>query len=215
MMRFMKKTISLALALSMLVALLSLVGCGAQSEIEPKIDEILTASSYTVKITQTDMPTVTCKVNNMEIHILMETKNTKVEHFLFESGGKSYYATSSENEDGEVTTNKTEISKSEYLTKYVSFLTKYAPNDDLFAHKNVLQMAEKVDENHYRYSDNTYQAGFSSKTTYIIKLEGSSLVFIRTYEDSQDNDTRKEVVYSDVGGTTASIPLEIKNMKNS
>ena len=211
--RIMKKTISLALALSMLLALLSFVGCGEQSEIEPKIDEILTSSSYTVKITQTDSPNVTFMVSDMEIYILEETKEYKAEQFLFESGGKKYHVVTVENKEGEVETKKTELSKSEYLEKYISVVENFAPNDILFAHKNVLQMAEKVEENHYRYSDNVYEAGFSSKTGYIIKLDGGALTFIKTYEDSRENKNRTEVVYSDVGNTTVKIPMEIKNLK--
>ncbi len=211
--RILKKVISISLVIASVFALLALTACGEPSAIEPKIDEILKSDNYTLKITNTDNPTVTVKVSDTQIYVCEETKESKQEQYLYRNNDKYYYVTAFKNADETEGAEKKELKHDEYLSQYLTLLTKYAANDKLFEYKNVLQMAEMVSENNYRYSDNVYRAGFSSKTVYLIRLEGESLSLVESYDDSLKVERRYEIVYSSIGSTKVAVPTNIKNLK--
>ena len=229
-----KRLITLSVAVVMLALSFALTSCDmiisvddiSSTNIEAMMDDAMTGNNYTMTYEIKDVSTLTLKVDNGTMHVSLRGNETYDEYYLYCDDAQNKYVFahdwkfSEENKGFE----KTNLNKDQYVVKYMEMFSQYSHSQKLFNYRHVLDMAEQITEDHYKYYNEIYESDEFLRKEYEIKYVNESLeisekrtetVFNEEYTNETDMYklvvTNMKTTYSRFGSTEASFPAKVTN----
>lgn len=195
---------------------LSLISCGIfdifKGDIEVMMDDVMMGNNYTVETKSADDTYTTMKISEGNIFINIETDRGTEKIYLVakEDMSQFYFATEwkmSEKDGFE----RQILDKTQYVQKYMELFDQYAHTSKVFHMRNILEMAEEIAENKYKYSSEKYDAqdSFVSRMEYTVEIRAERLELTEKFEDTTDTVSIVKVSYYDIDETEFSIPAKV------
>ena len=192
-----KRIIALFVAIMSLVLVFALTSCDfiisvdsfSRSNIEEIIDDALTKNNYTMSYEVNETEKVTLKIDSGRMHITIKSEAGSEDVYMYcdDEKGIYYYARDWKYGKDDKGFERTKLTKEQYIVKYMETYSQHSQNQKLFNYRHVLEMANKISDDHYEYFNEIYTSDDYLRKEYVIEYKDDALEIVEKHTEAVPN----------------------------